>query len=156
MDKNIKKRTEYYKKWSNKPENKEKIRLKVLLWGRKNTDKQREYRRKQASKWYHSHKEQRRVYNYARDKRHRDAGKLSVETLQLVYENNIKQYLTLTCVYCLKPIKFGDDSLEHIVPLIKGGANNIENLAVACRSCNSSKGSKTLLEFKEYLEIKIK
>lgn len=34
-------------------------------------------------------------------------------------------------------------SIDHVVPRIQGGSNELENLVVACRSCNSRKGGRT-------------
>lgn len=52
------------------------------------------------------------------------------------------------CIYC-----GSEDSLEveHRIPLARGGSNHPANLAPACRSCNSSKGTKTETEFKVFL-----
>ena len=69
----------------------------------------------------------------------KNGGKLTIQTLQQVYEDNIKRFGTLTCIYCLKPIEFGKDTLEHKIPLCRGGTNNYENLAIACKSCNSKR-----------------
>ncbi len=77
---------------------------------------------------------------------------LSVDMIQQVYERNIRKYGTLTCDLCFKPVEFGKDTLEHFIPLSRGGTNEIENLGVAHKVCNSSKATKTL---DEYL-IKIK
>jgi len=84
-----------------------------------------------------------------RTKRLKAAGKLSIKTVQLVYEDNIKKYGTLTCIYCLEPILFGVDTLEHKIPLSRGGLNLYENLAVACKRCNSRKRSKTEEEYRK-------
>jgi 5-methylcytosine-specific restriction endonuclease McrA len=76
---------------------------------------------------------------------------LTIAIIQRVYEDNIKQYGTLTCIYCLKPIKFGKDTLEHKLPLSRGGTNARENLDIACVNCNSKKQDKTELEYVTYL-----
>ena len=48
------------------------------------------------------------------------------------------------CIYCGS----GEDlTLDHLTPLARGGPHRQDNLAVACRSCNSSKGTKTYDEF---------
>ena len=36
---------------------------------------------------------------------------------------------------------------DHVVPRSRGGSNAVENLVLACRSCNNLKGNKTLAEF---------
>lgn len=49
------------------------------------------------------------------------------------------------CVYC------GDGGIlhcDHVVPVARGGSNEIENLATACAPCNLSKGDKLLSEWK--------
>ena len=76
-------------------------------------------------------------------------GQLSTKTIQLVYEDNIKQYGTLTCYLCLKPIEFGQDTLEHKTPLIRGGTNQYNNLAIAHHRCNCKKHSKTEEEYRK-------
>lgn len=51
------------------------------------------------------------------------------------------------CVYCGKHREL---TLEHIIPLIDNGTNEFGNLVLACRSCNSAKNDKSLLEFLIY------
>lgn len=76
-------------------------------------------------------------------------GKLTIQTIQQVYEDNIKQFGTLTCIYCLNPIEFGNDHLEHKTPLSRGGTNLKDNLAIACQRCNLKKGTKIEEEYRE-------
>ncbi len=76
-------------------------------------------------------------------------GKLSVKTIQQVYEDNIKRFSTLTCYLCYQLIIFGDDHLEHKQPLSRGGTNEYNNLAVSCSSCNRKKHTKTEQEFRK-------
>ena len=77
---------------------------------------------------------------------------LTVKTIQRVYEANIKKYGVLTCYLCEKPIIEGDnrlrDSLDHSTPITRKGTNKFENLGIAHFSCNSKKGTKTLIEWK--------
>jgi 5-methylcytosine-specific restriction endonuclease McrA len=75
---------------------------------------------------------------------------LNIEIVQQTYEDNIKKYGTLTCYLCLQPIAFKQDALEHKTPLSRGGSNDIENLAIAHRSCNCRKNNKTV---EEYMEV---
>jgi hypothetical protein len=54
-----------------------------------------------------------------------------------------------TCQYCGlgEPDGVVDFHCDHIVPIARGGTNDIENLATACAFCNTSKGAKTLQEW---------
>ncbi|HEY3497681.1 MAG TPA: HNH endonuclease signature motif containing protein [Polyangiaceae bacterium] len=49
------------------------------------------------------------------------------------------------CAYCGKPC---DPTVDHVVPLVRGGVHEASNVVPACLSCNSSKGSKLLSEWK--------
>lgn len=53
----------------------------------------------------------------------------------------------LVCVYCAGPF----DTIDHVIPLTRGGDNMKSNLVPACRSCNSSKGQKLLSEWMPHL-----
>lgn len=74
---------------------------------------------------------------------------LTVDTIQRVYEDNIKKYGTLTCYLCEKSVSFKKDHLEHKNPLSRGGTNLYENLAVSCQKCNNRKHNKTEEEYRE-------
>lgn len=55
------------------------------------------------------------------------------------------------CWYCgvtLNP--FSDFVVEHIMPLCRGGEDEIENLAPSCVMCNQDKGAKTLEEWRPF------
>lgn len=50
-----------------------------------------------------------------------------------------------SCCYCGKSdVKL---TIDHIVPISRGGTNSLNNIALACGHCNSSKGNKTLDEW---------
>ena len=118
---------------------------------------------KQAKKWRLQNKE--RIYDTNVKYHNTFRGKLSIKNcatnrrmltkdlnidiIQRVYEDNIKQYGTLTCYLCLNPIQFGSDQLEHRIPLSRGGSNLYENLGVACGPCNNNKGTKTEEEYRD-------
>jgi 5-methylcytosine-specific restriction endonuclease McrA len=72
---------------------------------------------------------------------------LSTKVVQMVYEDNIKRYGTLTCYLCLSPIEFRKDHLEHKTPISRGGNNEYNNLGVSCQFCNLSKHDMTEQEF---------
>lgn len=47
------------------------------------------------------------------------------------------------CAYCDAEITRKTITIDHIIPLSKGGKHEIGNIAPCCRRCNSSKGNKT-------------
>ena len=75
-------------------------------------------------------------------------GRITKTMLQELYEENIKYYKTLTCYLCKKPIEFGKDSIEHKIPISRGGTNEYKNLDIAHSSCNKKKYNKTETEYK--------
>jgi len=79
-------------------------------------------------------------------------GIITRKLIQRVYEDNIKKYGTLTCILCNMPICFGDDSLEHRTPLIRGGSNLYENLGISHKKCNACKGTRTMEEWENKKE----
>ncbi len=98
-------------------------------------------------RWVKNNKERSRRIKQLYKARRRSAGSLTKEDIQLVYEDNIKKYGTLTCCLCKKEISFGSDSLEHLTPLSRGGTNDVSNLDISHKRCNSKKNTKTLKEW---------
>lgn len=44
------------------------------------------------------------------------------------------------CAYCDEPIELHFATLDHVIPRVRGGSDEIDNLVVACKSCNLLKG----------------
>lgn len=55
------------------------------------------------------------------------------------------------CYYC-KCLLLGMYSLEHKIPLAKGGAHVLNNLCKACDKCNEKKHTMTDTEFLIYVQ----
>src|SRR5690242_6101955 len=55
--------------------------------------------------------------------------------------------LGANCFYCGVLLALANISLDHKVPVSRGGANTQENLQAICRRCNQAKGSFTDKEF---------
>lgn len=49
-----------------------------------------------------------------------------------------------SCAYCGAQRNL---TMEHVIAIANGGTNSVDNIIPACRSCNSSKGTKELIEW---------
>lgn len=47
------------------------------------------------------------------------------------------------CLSCRKPHDFADLTIDHVVPLSKGGSNYLSNIQPLCLPCNQQKNAKT-------------
>jgi 5-methylcytosine-specific restriction endonuclease McrA len=63
----------------------------------------------------------------------------------LVYPREIKKLLAQPCIYCASRLNV---TIDHLIPVARGGRHSIGNLAASCKSCNSSKGNRTVMEFR--------
>lgn len=45
------------------------------------------------------------------------------------------------------PAGVGWATIDHVVPIARGGTNDLENLVLACSDCNTRKGTKAYSEF---------
>ena len=50
------------------------------------------------------------------------------------------------CYYCEETFEAGVLTMDHKVPLARGGTSSKSNIVIACKDCNSSKGSKTAVD----------
>lgn len=57
----------------------------------------------------------------------------------------VRERANYCCEYCKSIEEFATENftIEHIIPISKGGLDDIENLALACFGCNSFKTVKT-------------
>lgn len=51
------------------------------------------------------------------------------------------------CRYCGQKLKPKTATLDHVLPLSRGGSDDPENLVLACHPCNQCKGNRTPLEW---------
>jgi 5-methylcytosine-specific restriction enzyme A len=56
-----------------------------------------------------------------------------------------------TCYYCRQQVGHGALSMDHLVPLGRGGRSIRGNVVPACKACNSKKQSLLPVEWQEYL-----
>ncbi len=57
-----------------------------------------------------------------------------------------------TCYYCGKAVMPSELTMDHVVPIIRGGKSAKNNIVPACKECNNQKKHSLPLEWEEYLE----
>ena len=56
------------------------------------------------------------------------------------------------CYYCARLFKPKDLTMDHIVPLARGGKSTKDNLVTCCKECNNKKKTLLPIEWVEYME----
>lgn len=56
------------------------------------------------------------------------------------------------CYYCTRLFKPKELTMDHIVPLARGGRSTKDNLVVCCKDCNNKKKTLLPIEWEEYME----
>lgn len=110
----------------------------VYTWLHKNTDKLSIYQKRYAD----SHRTKIKIKNHHRRDRIRSLeGKFTTQE----WENLCNKYDN-KCLWCGKKKEL---TVDHVLPIIKGGTGYIENIQPLCRSCNSKKG-KRIIDFRPF------
>ncbi len=63
-----------------------------------------------------------------------------------------RQLAKRLCYYCRKSFPPAALTMDHIVPLIRGGKTKKGNVVTACKECNNKKKYLLPLEWNDYLE----
>ena len=56
-----------------------------------------------------------------------------------------------TCYYCGGSFAPDELTMDHIIPIIRGGKSTKNNIATACKDCNNKKKHLLPVEWEEYL-----
>ena len=56
------------------------------------------------------------------------------------------------CDYCGGKFKPSELTMDHLVPLIRGGRSTKGNVAACCKECNNKKKHQLLMEWEDYLK----
>lgn len=57
-----------------------------------------------------------------------------------------------TCYYCTETFGPKDLTMDHIVPLARGGKSTKDNIVACCKECNTKKKTLLPIEWEEYME----
>ena len=165
-------RKEYMKKYWEEHKKYKKEYMKK--WRSENKEKYTKHVNEYMKKWREEHKEKESGYNknnyqknkerysiYGRKYRKTENGKAVKQRTNIKRRVRFKRILnTLTsqewidilkeykfrCAYCGKEFNlFDKPERDHVIPISKGGNNIKENIVPACRSCNSKKHNKILI-----------
>lgn len=85
------------------------------------------------------------VTAYKNNNRHKRRAMARSAGTYLVTGKDIAKIRKQKCVYCGATENI---TTEHVIPITRGGTHSIGNLTSACRSCNFSKGSKFIMEWR--------
>jgi 5-methylcytosine-specific restriction protein A len=55
------------------------------------------------------------------------------------------------CHYCEQKFTYDQLTMDHLLPLARGGRSTKDNLVPSCKACNNLKKSMLPLEWQEYL-----
>jgi 5-methylcytosine-specific restriction endonuclease McrA len=95
----------------------------------------------------------------AMDREKRRARKLgaAIGDLALVraYYKKLREAKRVICTYCRHIIPKGRRTVDHVMPLSRGGAHDVSNFTPACLSCNSAKHDRTPEEFRALRELEL-
>ena len=97
----------------------------------------RQSRVAQSKRWRERNRDKAREHKRRSRARIRGAGGTYTEA---EWQALVEQYDS-RCLCCGA---VGDLTRDHVVPLVKGGSNDIGNIQPLCRPCNSRKGTKTV------------
>ena len=114
-------------------------RLERIAYATKWIDENRELHASYQRKNAHKHRERNAAYARAR------RAKKKLNTTYLITLDELKKMVTSPCFYCGK---IGKSSIDHVIAIDRGGVDGIGNLVPACKSCNSSKGILTIMEWR--------
>lgn len=142
----------YYESVKNTKSYKEKSKIRGKAYREANPEKWKE----KSKKWYEKNKDRvsersrkwailNREKRVANEQRRRFAkvknGQNDLTSVQI----EILKSQTPFCNYCYD---FDAElTVDHVIPISKGGQNTLSNVVIACRSCNSSKSNKNLITF---------
>lgn len=140
--KNIGRRKEYLRNWyfNNRERLIEQRRPRQLEWRKNNRGRIR------ANEALYR-KNNRYVSSVKNNRRRALLSKKRTDNIDYIFLEFVSHFQGGICFYCGKVDRL---TLDHILPLVRGGAHTFGNVVLCCITCNTKKGKKTLREFVTY------
>ena len=118
-------------------------------------DQQRRYRQEHYDRRIQVEREARKrnkkKYRASRNERQLRRARVEKERTFLILNKEIKKLYRDPCFICGSK---KDQSIDHIIPLSRGGRHSVGNLMTLCRSCNASKNARFMIEWYKVKHIK--
>lgn len=138
---------DYAKNYHAKNQESENLRSRTRYWN----DPIKEALRKKIARQTNPEKFRERNRIYAKNNQdklneksqRRRAYKANVKTYK-ISKKEIWHFYNSQCFYCQKP----SSTIDHVIPLSRGGNHGIGNLVPCCGSCNFSKAGRTVMEWR--------
>ncbi len=142
----------HVKEWQQK--NKERVNETCRRIYQNNLEHSRELRRNRVNKWYaiHANEARERAAKYRAEhpeiKRFAESKRRTKKLGNGIFQISkleLNKLLKQPCFVCNSK---NNQTIDHIIPISKGGRHSIGNLQTLCASCNSSKHTKTMYQWK--------
>lgn len=130
-------KTDKRKEWliQYREKNREKINAYQTEWAKANPDKIKT----KAAKHLKNNPKQ----NAAKSQRRR--ARVRESKIFLVTKKETLKLYSQPCISCGS---IQNQTIDHIIPISRGGSHSVGNLQTLCRSCNCSKKDKTMMEWR--------
>jgi len=133
------------------------VKLKIQAnWYANNSDKAKKY----AKQWRKNNPDKTKKYHQdyieanpdkerirSREKSLRRRTKLKGNGIFTIINKDLLKLLSQPCCKCGNT---NNQTLDHIIPISRGGRHSVGNLQTLCLFCNVSKGTKTIMEWRIY------
>jgi 5-methylcytosine-specific restriction endonuclease McrA len=126
--------------------NREREAARAREWSRRNPERKRQSADRWAKENPQKHREMRRMIEHRRQARQLGLPSFAVAP------RDMRRLLAGPCA--VAGCGNVDIQIDHIVPVARGGSSGIGNYQPLCRHHNTSKGSKTWMEFRIHLALK--
>jgi 5-methylcytosine-specific restriction endonuclease McrA len=135
------KRSDQYKKY--KSEHPDRVRASLAAWYEKNKDRHKA----RMDAYFKAHPGYRSASSRTRQARMRAARIGSWQEIKAYY-HHVRTADIIHCHYCKNPVPKDKRHVDHVTPIIRGGAHAVSNFVPSCARCNLRKNRKLPHEFK--------